>query len=264
MPTNNDSSQKNKAFISLDSALILTGLTAYTYIITYLNEKGFCEVFKIPSEYITIDTDKILTFGVTVIVAILVFAGFTYYSRSISETSFKSGFHKMLFKWNIILLFALTITYFFTPIIPYKFWGYVLILLIVNVFLIVRHYRKRKYSADVSAGEIEIQSPEVSSLAIVQLLATLAITSAFVSYLAGKSEAEKRSTFMVFAKKPNIIILKKYGESLICREYKEISGRNELMPGVTIIKIKDTDTLRLSYKELGHLDYLTNNTALVK
>ena len=70
-------------FLSVDSAIILTSLTAFAYISTFLYELGYCQVFNIPKEYISVDINAMLPFWTIIILIFALFLTFHFIAVAI-------------------------------------------------------------------------------------------------------------------------------------------------------------------------------------
>jgi hypothetical protein len=114
-------------------------------------------------------------------------------------------------------------------------------------------YREKLAAQDkLDAGTKDFHSVLVTRLGIgpYRLVFTLLITLVVV-YYAGQSAALRQSTYLVTSTSPQMVVLRTYGDSIICARFDR--NTKEVEPSFVVLKVGDDPELTLHSEHVGPL-----------
>lgn len=261
-----------QAFPIWQSVIALSPIAvAIGYIMAYLYELGYCDVFGIPSEFIQLQSTNIIaTVGRVFLSFLLLFwVGFSLLlyvnnpnrkplnpiSRRLliivfivlSYITFALGYHRAFREW-----------YFAIPLFVY----FVLVLFVGPFW--TRKNVTGGYIAKLAAqDEVDRQTPHPLTFITKHIgWATIGILFfVFVvlslSYLSGEDTATRQEYFLVPSTNENSVVLRIYGDELICTQLDKQS--NKPNGKLFILKLDDEPRPVLSLQKVGPLVNYPNN-----
>lgn len=250
--------QATKKWVS--DALIIAAFPIVAYVITYAYESGYAGIFGIPSDFITLNLTTVLVvtgalFGV--ILTLFIYANFILYILPKSDSPIFRGVVKLLplilLSVAYLLLYGKLWRYWIFPVICILLFilmefGFPLITQKGNLSYREKYEEQEKIEGKVK-GIVEYVLPLVGRGAFIAILSLFLVL--IFSWEAGRSRALKQDKFLIVKASPELVVLRIYGEKLICapfdRTTKEITGT------FTILKTGDDPNLKLSLEKVGPL-----------
>ena len=242
-----------------DSAIILTVITAYVYLITYLFEKGYCEQFKIPVEYIKIDINSILIFGAKTVVFLIFFGAFTYLIWAFAKYKLKnSPVIKSFLKMNVVLLISYGLATYCFPFATADKYILIALLLLGNSYNFIKHRKdifNRKHISEsepepesepdidyskVTMDQFELVMAEGRAVVITLLIMFFSMSVMFVSTV-GEGEARRETEFWVKSDDRSLILIRRFGDEMIFKAYDY--KKKQLTNRIVIVNISDSNSL---------------------
>lgn len=244
----------------VSDALIIAAFPIVAYVITYAYESGYAGIFGIPSQFIALNliTFLVVTGALTgVILSLFMYANFILLILPKSDSPLFRG---------IIKLFPMILLSVAYLILYGKLWHYWIIPIgvIALIFLIEfgfplitqkgrpsyreKYDEQEKLESNVK-GIFEYVIPLVGrgpAIAIVYLSIFLILSSE-----AGRSRALKQDEFLIIKASPELVVLRIYGEKLICAPFDRTT--KEITRTFTILKTGDDPNLKLSLEKVGPL-----------
>lgn len=221
---------KSKDFelFALDSAIILTIISAFSYITTFTYEDSFCGQFGIPSEYISIDLSTILPFGTKMLFGTFLIIFIINIFSSLKLDYLKRNIRlKLYVKNNLIsLLTYLIITFTILSSFSYKFYLFLILMFITNLssFFVVRT------KAWQIKNIIDSNNPKTTThyeykKAFYILIISISIAFVVFCDVKGKADAKTQTKFYVMTNSPEKVVIRKYGDYFIFLQYNYKSNR---------------------------------------
>ncbi len=189
----------------LSDALIMGFLTAISYVLTYIYESQYCSFFGIPDCFINLSLISIITVVIILLVSI-------FFLMGLYNNPWLKSFHA----WEklSILLFILN-AILFLMMLGRKSWP-MIVLMVLGVLIIV-------VSKKIKSKTVE-DSPNFLFYIFI-IIGILFGLSNGLGYIA----ASKQGEFLVTSTTPEMLVIKKYDNNLICipfnREKKEANRR---------------------------------------
>lgn len=247
--------------VRISEGIILALASAGAYLLSFYYEKGYASVFKIPVSFIEISLTSMLTFGVIIIGVFLFIMPITNLLLMFTLSSSRPVLQRTLLPVILVALLVVVQIYLF-GILNWKLWLPFVIMLIVFIFfqfifpLIVQ--RGGKYTDKLKAQEeTEEQFTDAfvimrrrfgnSSLIIILVL----LLGIVVAESAGIADAINQREFLVTNTNPEMVVLRVYGDNLICAPFDRNTG--EVKQSFTVLKIADDANLGLSLENIGPL-----------
>lgn len=250
---------------SWQTVATLFGLAApISYGAAYLRESGFCSVFGVPYEFIQLNTTTMLiaiTSGVGVLFFLYSFADMLY-TLSQEGKQKKSGPVRRRVYFNLFsLIFLGFLSALFSPL--RQTWPLMLPFLIAFVLAqfvapLITQRHVRGYVNKLEAQDrLEKESPVlldylirragITAVSFGLLLVLFLCTMFFVGYNA----AERQTDFLVPSTHQNWVVLRIYGDNLICAPF-DLKAK-EVEKTFSIIKLGDEPRPQLRLVKLGPL-----------
>jgi len=226
----------------------------------FVYELGFCNEFGIPREYIFVSlTTVFIAVGSLLGVIAFIYYFFTFLVFILPNTK------NPRIKWiitRIVLLFVLIMPFI---IIFWGLWdniillGMIFIIFVFFLFLFpLLSQRKGSYFEKLEAQrKIDLETRVVEDYIIASLgwkntvIVVLAIFFVILAHCAGIAKANKQTEFTIPSTYPNSVVLRVYGDSLICTPFSRTD--NTTQKRFFIIKMGDSSTTLLNVEEVGPL-----------
>jgi len=268
---------ENKQSI-FSSSVILFLIPAYLYLCAFQFEKGACDFYKIPRDLITPDLTTNLTYCISFFGSIY----FAYIGPHIIVSLFfyekiqKNAAIFPFIRANCILILVgyfsfIAVTY---PIDWLKTAPFLLVLIAFFNFLaygqyihLKAHLKTKPYNQiakewneTVNVPETILAMPDALNLRWTvfkeikmpqPIVFVVIVAIAWWSYNMGQRDAYKKNIYEIFADKPEWVLLKKYGDNLIMKNFNPKT--KALGDSLLIIKISPTNGLKFITKEIGTL-----------
>lgn len=216
--------------------IIIAASPAIGYGLAFLYEVGFCGVFKIPKEFITLNLTQVFIAAGSLIGIIFLLYWFVELFLMLMPDR-KSPLHR-----ELVSLLIISVASFALLVVFWGLWERVIyvaaIFICLNlfwfVFPLILQWGKGSYIEKLQAQrKIDTEAPMkildyfISLLGPRTLMAIIAVVFLLLlSYLAGEAKALKQDEFLVPSTHPQTVVLRIYGENMICvpfdREEKEI------------------------------------------
>lgn len=241
-------SANDKPIVSVTGILAVTPIVGYT--VTFAHEMGYCLYFRIPFAFIRPDLTTIAAASVAVFLAIyiIIFFGglFTWFSRDIK---FKQAF---LF-YFLTFTFAACLTAADTSSAG---WITFLITAAKLVIAATVAYAFILFSPPTARQTIIVpgaKQPAGPSQALNCLHACVPWLCAvlLIAFTTGRRSAAFQEYFFVPSIAPDTVVLRIYGDSLVCGSLDNVPMR--LKPNITLIKVGTNPMLNLERRRIGRL-----------
>lgn len=241
---------------SLDAAILLSVGTGVAYSLTFYYEKTSCEALGIPASLISVDFSLLAPFWTSIMLTILsvgIMISALYFMMRDSKNRIRY-FYITLYS---IILYLLCMHFGDLQFTTSASIAFFIIIFIVN-FIGERFMRKindqpqHRQSIDVnSLSEQEfnkLTKKVVNNLRIILTVAFVVVV--IISYGTvreqAKLDAEKQRDYYFLDNMSNKIVLKIYGDLVICGDFNP--KINVLTGNITVIKINDGSPITLSKK----------------
>jgi len=249
--------------LRISEGIILALSSAGAYLFAFYYEKGFASVFSIPVSFITITLTSILTFGAILLGVIL----FSLPGISLLLTFTESNTRPILKRTLLPIIIAVILLF-----VQFYFFGIdnweQLLPIIIIVFLIVLlqlvlpliKQKSGKYIDKLEAYEKERAADLFVDAAVVVrdrfgnapiIIVLIFLFGITIAGTAGRSEAIKQEEFLVTNTTPEMVVLRIYGDNMICVPFDRITG--EIEKDFTVLKITDDSDLVLKLENIGQL-----------
>lgn len=244
----------------ISEGVLLALLSAGAYLLAYYYEKGYASAFNIPTSFINISLSSILTFGTILVGLILFLMPFINFFFMVTVGRIHPALLRAIIPIAFIFIFLLIQVYFF-GFQTLRDWYLVLIYVVVFSLLQLAFpliQSGKTYVSKLEAQE-KIDGEVVDAYALIQnkfgkdsLLVIIAfILGMYIALSAGRAEAINQKDFLVTNSTPELVVLRIYGDNLICVPFDRITG--EIEQNFSVIKNTGDISLALKLEELGQL-----------
>ena len=231
-------------------AITLALIPAIGFGLAWRHEQGFCDVHKIPVDWIQLETTRIISASVKTATTLFFF----FFVINQMTPEIKSHLlrpERYYLFIGLILLILIGVPYFLgaTTLKEAKPSDAVVPIFVLVIFLIEFMYRNR-IESDVSWSTGILRSFPGSF--IIAMFALILISQ--VSYYLGVSEAKRQKWFLVPDNAPDFVLLRKYGDQVIMGRFDQ--KERILEPRYTFQSLGDADpkdAVRFNYKKVGPL-----------
>jgi len=244
----------------LGEAAILAAFSGLSYMLAFRYETGYASHFGVPDTLITVDLRSLLFFATLlgsagIIVLFLFNHLFMVFPRNMSP-ALRRSIIKMGFVWIWVLIpFAL-----FGPERTDK-WVYIFVFaLFITAFeFLWPLFFERKvsgYATKLAAAQAKDDSlPDLFSLSNwtarnIVLLVWLVGGALLVAGWIGEAQAFRRREFLVWHTEPPRVVVRAYGDLLICAQLNRAT--REVLPVFVVVKEGDP-SLELTLEDIGRL-----------
>lgn len=260
----NQIQERLKKWTFIDASLVIAAITAFIYFSSYEYDKGYCSHFQIPDYLIDPSINSILKFSTVILLISLNFGnvfGFTFsWLKNIDNHPKKHT--RFLLRLNLYLFILLIFLFFSFPLTWYNFLIFIAFAAIVNfanwglgALLSIRS----KNPIEQGINTMEQSQTTFSVWSRLENVYGSKYTRAFLliilfplfANLIGIGEALKQEDFYLLNGKPNTIVVRKFGENLICIR---INPKNHIITDtIFVYKINDKDPIQLNQRHIGPL-----------
>jgi hypothetical protein len=223
----------------ITEGIIIAFSPLIAYILLYFHEAGFLDTFSIPREFLTLELSSVIF--TSSIILVLVTLGFVIviplirYWNVIEEKMISSLILAVMF-FSQFLWFLILGLKLFSVIFLTLFVFYILIIFISPIKMFVRRSFNRIFGQDLAPLLLSL----VFLVSIINLMWPI-----------GRMEASSKEEFPVIGGSPEMVILRIYGDKLICAPFDRAT--KEVKRVYVILKIADDLNLKLSLEKVGPL-----------
>jgi len=265
--------QNNKG---LSEGFILASLPFLAYLYTFAYEAGYASFFKIPLHFISLNMTSVFIVGGTLFVSLASLYWFFWLISHLfiflPKGEIPNPVHRAMWKaifmsvlWLLIILVILAVAE--VKLDVELMWKIVLIVvLILAIYLffemvlpVIFHPEKKTYREKFAASHMieedqryetlsEFLSRETGgNFSLILLLLFLAV----IPHIAGRSAASRQQEFLTFDSKPPGVVLRIYGENMICSALQKKTKKLEVE--FFVKKISSDSKLILRLEKVGPL-----------
>lgn len=246
----------------LPEGILLALIPALAYAIALMYELGFASYFGIPISLVDVGFSS---FGVSilslfVVAAVLFFtANFLFMLWPESRREDIQYFHPLLF-WGLFLLATFLVRKEFLPVL--KTYWFVIIMILLFYIAPIFQYRKEKGYINKIKASWNAEAPIIGRSLIGKMhdkfgyfrvisLVTILIFFPLLSFNVGVSAAKGKSSFLVFHEESEYVVLKIYGDIMVCAQFQRTERM--IVQRFVLKKIGEPPGLRLSLERVGPL-----------
>jgi len=260
----NDRSTLSEGSISLISeGLVVTTISIASYVILFAFEAGFANAFSIPLSFIELSLTNVL-----IVISSLLPLGYILFSLSnilfIFFDDFSESTSKIIKKFFPFFILSIALAYlaYGTVLLPAVIRGFILVWMIMFflefILPLLTQRGKGNYWKKLEAQDkLETQIKTLDSILIRRIgvtpsvLVFALIWVIFLAYVAGYTGAAKQSTYLVTSTSPEMVVLRIYGDNIICAPFNR--NTRGVKPSFVVLKVGDDYTLKLNYEHIGPL-----------
>jgi len=245
----------------LGEAALVVLLTAGAYLLAFSYETGFAKHFGIPTDLISVDLRSLLLFGggsITAVLGVLVAFNFLV-------MTFPSKAHPAIQRALVrSIIFAMPCS---IPIAlygidhPQKWWWWVLVYVAYLFFefvypLFVTRGTRGYVNKLAAVHAADDRTPDLATTAAARFGPSPVIVVCFfplallIARIGGETTAMKKTGFLVLDSKPARVVLRAYGETLVCAVAD--LDRHEVISDFLLVKFGE-NSLPLRLQEIGPL-----------
>jgi phage shock protein PspC (stress-responsive transcriptional regulator) len=247
----------------ITDGLIIASFTAISYTYAYLYEKGYAEVFDIPTDLIEINLISIM------VVALLLMGVFAYLFI-IADVIVKKAtrLSKALIVKLSVLSVPLILLILQLLIYGVRKWERLIVSAVLGVIVILYEFvrplftqRNKKTFKEKLEVDYETRIDKkgifdyipVSKIIRKRILSVVLVfcIGYLASYNIGQAVAIYKEKFLIANIPPEVVVLKTYGEKMICAPLNR--GKKEIKSSFYIFKIKEDPKMIFSYEKVGPL-----------
>jgi hypothetical protein len=243
---------------------IVAAISAIAYIFAFVYEAGFAKIFSIPLSFITISlTNVLIVAGSLLLVGQLVLSvGNLVFAVS---DKFNGPISKRVKRLMPVLLYSLALAFLAsgTRLLSSLMIGLIVGWLIGIFFeflfpLLTQRGRGSYREKLVAQDELDARTKDLYSLLARRLgvgpyiLMFSLLMALVVVYYAGQSAAMRQSTYLVTSTSPEMVVLRIYGDNVICAPFDRNTG--EVEPSFVVLKVGEDPELMLYSERVGPLD----------
>jgi hypothetical protein len=256
---------KRKTYKSwLTEGVILAAAPVFGYLLVFAYEAGFCSIFGIPPEFISLNTVTVIiaALGIAVTFALL-------FALSTFETTVLGYFYKRipflflsaLRKTVSTLLIGGMILYMIKA--PTKHWLFLFLLVLVNFivgiavpYITIRRQEghcnvSKIYERNIKENAKTFENYLRQSVVMTIILVLMFIALLFLSFSTGQIKAKSQDKFLIVHSVPETVVLRIYGDNLICAPFER--GRKQVTRSFVIRKMGDNPDIILNVEMVGPL-----------
>lgn len=245
----------------ISEGIILALSSAGAYLFAFYYEKGYASVFKIPTSLISINLTSVLIFGAIFIGVILAVLPYANFLLSITVGRTHPAIQRAIIPVILVFIFLAIQIYLF----GFSNWQNWIVVLVIFVILLFLQFvfplltqRGKTYAEKLEAQE-NTDRQVVDTYALIQrrfgneslLIILFFLGGMFTSLSAGMAEAIRQEEFLVTNTTPELVVLRIYGDNLICVPFDRKTG--EIEQSFSVIKNTGETGLVLRLEKLGQL-----------
>jgi len=245
----------------LSEALLATLLPIYGYFLTYRYEQGYCSNFDIPDTLIKIDLfDMIKVIGKLIPLILFLYFFFEIsYSPKPSKNPLVRSINRLFLPILFIFVSLITLNFSLQALIIFLI---IILFFIFAEFILplisarkVKGYKKKlEYQEDIEKKQEWLVTKFLKQLSFpAYLILFLSFFSLLFIDSVGSIKAKNQKSFLIIKSKPELVILRKYSDILICttfnRKNKEVHN-NFYLKSISQIA---NEGLQIIKEEIGPL-----------
>ena len=242
---------------------IVAAISAVAYIFAFVYEAGFAKVFSIPLSFIAISlTNVLIVAGSLLLVGKLVFSVgnlvFAVSDRFNGPISKKVKLLMPLLLYSLALAFLTSGTRLLSSFIIVLIVGWPIGIFLLFIFPLLTQRGKGSYREKlVAQDELDARTRDLWSLLARRLgvgpynLVLSLLMALVVVYYAGQSAAMRQSTYLVTSTSPEMVVLRIYGDNIVCAPFDRNAG--EVEPSFVVLKVGEDPELMLYSERVGPL-----------
>ena len=256
-----NSEQKKKPTFRLSEGIVLAGAPIAAYLFVFFFEKGVTSYFKIPLEFISISLVNVFILGGLLFGAFLFFFLMLEVLTMLFPKRLNPHIFRALLPLILVAVFVVIQIYFF-GLAGWKYW--IVLLMMFLIFSGLQFLWPLKTQKDKSTyiekleGQEQIEARVIGFSDIIAirfgrnivLLIIFIILGILLSQSIGTAQAFNQSDFLVTNTSPEMVVLRIYGDSLICAPFDR--GTKEVQNSFKVIKVSDSNLL-LTLEKIGPL-----------
>ncbi|HUU41662.1 MAG TPA: hypothetical protein VMW42_12030 [Desulfatiglandales bacterium] len=258
--SDNEKKAAKRPFVS--EAVIIACSPLIAYFLTFIYEAGFAGVYKIPLSLVELNLTTVFTMAVavaTILFFVLMFFN-PVYIFAVGPFRGKEYINTRIAALVPILILFLANLLLFGAL--WKKWIFSLIFLIVMTSVVfflplITQRSKESYLEKIKA-DAESYEPEDLYGLLAKHLGRSYFYYLFcffmfflIVYSAGQAKAMKEKEFLVLASSPDTVVLRIYGDNIICSPFNR--GTKEVQRSFIIHKVGETPPLELRLEKIGPL-----------
>jgi hypothetical protein len=223
--------------------LLIGGVPALGYAVAYVYELGYCGVYHIPSDLIRLDLTAILLPIAASLIGLAMFAWFFFATLTI-PLYINPTLQKILLSiFLFICLFGLSLRYFTTEEAAQTAIAFLVFLVLLFAGPpLLRRLPTRRRRQDIPLARLL-----ANRYFQYTLIGICVVGLIFASgYLGGRAEAFQKEVFYVPSSNRDLVVLKIYGDNIICGELVRESDKVGLGPMITVLRMEDIPNLTLT------------------
>ena len=255
--------------IAAAEGFIVAAISAVGYIFAFVYEAGFAKVFSIPLSFIAVSlTNVLIVAGSLLLVGNLVFSTanlvFTVSDRFNGPISKRVKLLMPVLLYSMALALVAAGTRLLSKAIIGLMIGWLISIFFEFIFPLLTQRGKGSYQEKlVAQDELDARTRGSDLYGLLarrfgvgpyNLVLSL-LMALVVIYFAGQSEAMRQSRYLVTSTSPEMVVLRIYGDKMICAPIDRDSG--EIEPRFTVLKVADDPELVLQLEEVGPLDVVS-------
>jgi hypothetical protein len=243
--------------------LIVAAISAIAYLFAFAYEAGFAEVFNIPLSFITIRLTNVFVIAgslslvgqLVLNIGNLIFVVSSTFSGLISQ---RMKFLMLFFLWSVALIIITVGTRLQTGVIRVLVIGWAIGLLFQFIFPLLTQRDINGYREKLAAQDkLDAHTQDLLGLLAQRLgvgpynLMLSLLMALVVVYYAGQSAAMRQDRYLVTSTSPQMVVLRVYGDNIICAPIDRNSGSIE--HSFTVLKLGEDPDLMLYSEQVGPL-----------
>lgn len=242
-----DANMNRRFELRLWMPLLIAVAPAFGYGLAYVHERGYCALYHIPADLIHLNLTTVL-FAIAASmggVALLFWLGFM--AMTIPQDT--SATKKNIYLSSILFLFLLFFGVFYLTVEEFKELSIAFGVFLFSIFVFPRilPWLIGKFSPKGERRETLMDRLVKNKYVRYGYVAILVIAFIFVSaYLAGRADAWNKEIFLVPSSNPELVVLKVYGDNIICGRLVQESDEIGLGPTIDILRLDDIPNLTLT------------------
>lgn len=253
------SSSETKGFW-IWQGIVVAASPVIGYGLAFLYELGFCGVFKIPTEFITLDLTSVFIAAGSLVGILWILYGIVDLFLILAPPR-QSPLFRELASLLAISLLPLGLLLLWWGLWERLIWVacvFLIFVLFQFVFPLLTQRGKGSYMEKLQAqrkrdsedmGVVEHLMLIIERRVFLTILAVIILL--LLSYIAGETKAVKQDEFLVPSTYPQAVVLRIYGENMICAPFD--SEEKEIQKSFFIIRMTDEPRPILQLQKIGPL-----------
>lgn len=258
--TKTQSSSETRGFW-IWQGIIVAASPVIGYGLAFVYELGFCQVFDIPTEFITLNLTSVFIAAGSLIGIVLILYWFAELFLMLVPARKPPLFRELVFLL-ILLLFNLGFIILWWGMwerVIYVIFTLIFFAMLLFVFPLITQKGKGSYIEKLQAQrKRDLETPMVIFESFVRLIGRktfliifVLVCLVFFSYIAGDAKAIKQEEFLIPSTYPQAVVLRIYGENMICAPFD--GEKKEIQKSFFIIRMTDEPRPMLQLQKIGPL-----------